>query len=55
MQGGMMSATEVERFAKHPARERAVALRRWDERGKEIDPSGLSFADFRKYLQRALI
>jgi predicted HD phosphohydrolase len=55
MQGGMMSATEVERFAKHPARERAVALRRWDELGKEIDPSGLSFADFREYLQRALV
>ncbi len=55
MQGGKMSATEVERFAKHPARDRAVALRRWDELGKDVDPSGLTFADFREYLQRSLV
>lgn len=54
MQGGKMSAEEVERFAKHPARESAVALRRWDELGKELEPSGLTFADFREYLQRCL-
>ena len=55
MQGGKMSATEVERFAKHPARDRAVALRRWDELGKDLQPSGLTFADFREYLQRSLV
>jgi phosphonate degradation associated HDIG domain protein len=55
MQGGKMSAEEVERFAKHPARESAVALRRWDELGKELEPSGLTFADFREYLQRSLV
>ena len=54
MQGGKMSAEEVERFAKHPARENAVALRRWDELGKELEPSGLTFADFREYLRRCL-
>ena len=54
MQGGKMSAEEVERFAKHPARESAVALRRWDELGKELEPSGLTFADFREYLRRCL-
>ena len=54
MQGGKMSAEEVERFAKHPARENAVALRRWDELGKEPEPSGLTFADFRENLRRCL-
>ena len=54
MQGGKMNAEEVERFAKHPARENAVALRRWDELGKDVDPSGLTFADFREYLRRCL-
>ena len=55
MQGGKMSAEEVERFAKHPARESAVALRRWDELGKDLQPSGLTFAEFREYLQRSLV
>ena len=55
LQGGKMSADEVERFAKHPARERAVALRRWDELGKELEPSGLTFANFREYLRRSLV
>ena len=54
MQGGKMSADEVERFAKHPASERAVALRRWDELGKSLEPSGLTFLDFREYLRRCL-
>ena len=54
MQGGKMNAEEVERFAKHPARESAVALRRWDELGKDLQPSGLTFADFREYLRRSL-
>ena len=54
MQGGKMNAEEVERFAKHPARENAVALRRWDELGKDVGPSGLTFADFREYLRRCL-
>ena len=55
MQGGKMSADEVERFAKHPARERAVALRRWDELGKDLEPSGLTFADFSEYIHRVLV
>ncbi|MEY3576258.1 MAG: metal-dependent phosphohydrolase [Actinobacteria bacterium] len=46
VQGGRMSPDEVERFQRHPAAERAVALRRWDERGKSLTPSGLSFDDF---------
>jgi gamma-butyrobetaine dioxygenase len=54
LQGGKMSASEVERFAKHPASERAVALRRWDELGKSLEPSGLTFFDFRDYLRRCL-
>lgn len=54
LQGGKMSASEVERFAKHPASERAVALRRWDELGKSLEPSGLTFLDFRDYLRRCL-
>ncbi len=55
MQGGKMSAVEVERFTKHPARERAVALRRWDELGKDLEPSGLTFADFSEYIHRVLV
>ena len=55
MQGDKMSADEVERFAKHPARERAVALRRWDELGKDLEPSGLTFADFSEYIHRVLV
>lgn len=54
LQGGKMSASEDERFAKHPASERAVALRRWDELGKSLEPSGLTFLDFRDYLRRCL-
>lgn len=46
VQGGRMSPDEVERFQRHPAAERAVALRRWDERGKSLTPSGLTFDDF---------
>ena len=55
LQGGKMSASEVERFAKHPASERAVALRRWDELGKDLEPSGLTFADFSEYIHRVLV
>jgi len=33
-QGGPMSAPEIERFRRHPDWERAVALRRIDDRGK---------------------
>jgi phosphonate degradation associated HDIG domain protein len=54
IQGGKMSDSEAERFARHPARERSVALRRWDELGKDLEPSGLTFADFREHIRRCI-
>lgn len=54
LQGGRMSAAEVARFAAHPAAQRAIALRRFDEAGKDLDSSGLSFDDFAEPLQRTL-
>ena len=54
IQGAKMSDSEVERFSRHPARERAVALRRWDELGKDLEPSGLTFADFREHIRRCI-
>jgi gamma-butyrobetaine dioxygenase len=54
LQGGTMDADEVARFAAHPAAQRAVALRRWDEAGKDLAPTGLSLDDFADSLQRAL-
>lgn len=35
LQGGPMSKAEVAEFERHPAAETAVALRRWDDLGKE--------------------
>jgi gamma-butyrobetaine dioxygenase len=52
LQGGRMSAAEVARFAAHPAATRAVALRRFDEAGKHLAPSGLSFDDFAEEIRR---
>ncbi|MEY4401440.1 MAG: HD domain-containing protein [Actinobacteria bacterium] len=46
MQGGRMSPEEVARFRQHPAAGRSVALRRWDERGKALQPSGLKLEHF---------
>ena len=54
VQGGPMTTDEVARFRKHPAADRAVALRRWDEQSKDLTPSGLSFADFRSEITRVL-
>jgi phosphonate degradation associated HDIG domain protein len=53
LQGGRMDADEAARFAAHPAAQRAVALRRWDEAGKDLNPSGLSFDDFADAIRRA--
>jgi len=33
-QGGPMTVVQAAEFARHPQRERAVRLRRWDDRGK---------------------
>ena len=54
VQGGRMNDEEVNRFRNHPAAERAVALRRWDERGKDLTPSGRTLADFRFEIERVL-
>lgn len=54
VQGGRMSPDEVEWFRSHPSAERAVTLRRWDEAGKDLAPSGVRLADFDSEVQRAL-
>lgn len=48
VQGGAMSAEEVDAFARHPHAEEAVALRRWDDLGKDPDLAGLTLDDFRE-------
>jgi predicted HD phosphohydrolase len=47
VQGGPMSASEVGEFATLPHAEDAVALRRWDDLGKDPDGPELTLADFR--------
>lgn len=54
VQGGPMATEEIVRFRKHPAADRAIALRRWDEQSKYLTPSGLSFADFGAEITRVL-
>lgn len=54
LQGGLMTKAEVERFENHPAAQRAIALRRWDEAGKILEPSGVTFSSFRERIISAL-
>lgn len=54
LQGGRMTPDELAWFRSHPAAERAVALRRWDEAGKSLSPSGVNFSDFGDIVSRAI-
>lgn len=47
VQGGVMDADEVREFAKSPYLESAVALRRFDDLGKDPEVGDLGLADFR--------
>ena len=53
-QGGLMTIAEVEAFQQEPYFESAIALRRWDDQGKDEQLSADSVATFRDVLQTAL-
>jgi phosphonate degradation associated HDIG domain protein len=53
-QGGLMSADEVQAFEHEPYFESAVALRRWDDQGKDVQLSSGSVAAFEETLHAAL-
>jgi phosphonate degradation associated HDIG domain protein len=46
LQGGVFDTAEVEAFERRPHWQAAVALRRYDDRGKRAEPCGRTFADF---------
>lgn len=51
VQGGAMDAAEVREFAANPFVDSAVALRRFDDLGKDPETSDLSLADFREDIE----
>jgi phosphonate degradation associated HDIG domain protein len=53
VQGGPMPADDVDAFARLPYAEDAVALRRWDDLGKDPDAAPLSLEDFRQDIEAA--
>jgi [1-hydroxy-2-(trimethylamino)ethyl]phosphonate dioxygenase len=50
VQGGVMSRGEVAAFARHPAFETALLLRRCDDQGKDVSLSGRSMEQYRALL-----
>lgn len=52
LQGGVMSADEVERFRANPYCEAACRLRRWDEASKELGADVPGFEAYRSLLVR---
>jgi phosphonate degradation associated HDIG domain protein len=48
VQGGPMSADEADAFARQPYAEEAVALRRWDDLGKDPSSDGPALEHFRR-------
>ncbi|WP_169975797.1 phosphonate degradation HD-domain oxygenase [Tautonia rosea] len=55
LQGGPMSAEEVERFRASPHHEAAVSLRRWDDEAKDPNASVPDFDTYLPVLEAALI
>jgi phosphonate degradation associated HDIG domain protein len=53
VQGGPMSPDEVEEFARRPYAEDAVALRRWDDLGKDPGLAALTLEEFRDDIEAA--
>jgi phosphonate degradation associated HDIG domain protein len=53
LQGGPMSAGEVEEFEKNPFCRAAIAVRRWDDAAKVPGLPTPPFAHFRQYLETA--
>ncbi len=50
LQGGPMTDAEADRFMAMPQFEDAIALRRWDDIGKDISKDQLPFDEFRRIL-----
>jgi predicted HD phosphohydrolase len=48
VQGGLMSTDEADAFARQPYAEEAVALRRWDDLGKDPSSDELALESFRE-------
>jgi phosphonate degradation associated HDIG domain protein len=53
VQGGAMSPEEVAEFARRPYAEDALALRRWDDLGKDPHGTPLTLGDFRQEIATA--
>jgi phosphonate degradation associated HDIG domain protein len=51
LQGGVFDAAEAGAFERHPHWREAVALRRYDDLGKRLEPCGRTFADFAPLLR----
>jgi predicted HD phosphohydrolase len=51
LQGGPMSAEEIEEFRRHPQHEAAVNLRRWDDIAKAPGALTPSLSHFARYLR----
>jgi len=54
LQGGPMTITEAEAFDREPYSRDAVALRRWDDQGKELGASNRTMMSYLPLLQRAI-
>lgn len=52
LQGGLMSAAELQAFCDHPHFEAAVRLRRWDEAAKDPNLQTASIEHYAKYMQQ---
>jgi phosphonate degradation associated HDIG domain protein len=50
LQGGPMSEPECAEFLDNPRSADAIRLRRWDDRGKDVDDPPASFDDFEQLL-----
>ena len=55
LQGGPMTAQEVDRFARHPFANAAVQLRRWDDAAKVPAMKTPSMLHFARYLRQVAV
>lgn len=55
LQGGPMTKAEVAEFERHPEAETAVALRRWDDLGKEPGAPAPSVRTFREIIAELVV
>jgi len=55
LQGGAMAVGEAQAIAVRPDFGRAVALRRWDDTGKQIAPTGATLSVFDEHVARVMV